>query len=107
MTSEAEGFDDETADKVLGWFADALGVEDWTPCDGTETWDGDVRGTIYSILKEARVWNDEDGSIARHPTMEAAEEIRRLREALLDIQRAAAIAVAGKTVAGEDRESRT
>lgn len=62
---ERGGFDDGTADKILGWLAEAVGAKDWSPCDGTETWDGDVHGSIYRILAAAGVWNEETGEIAR------------------------------------------
>lgn len=57
---------DQTADFILDKLAEALGVTDYTPCDGTETWDGDVAGTVYAILRAARVMDDE-GEVARHP----------------------------------------
>jgi hypothetical protein len=43
-----------------------LGDPAWTACDGTETWDGDVSGTLYNILVAAGVINPEDNSVARH-----------------------------------------
>jgi hypothetical protein len=33
--------------------AKELGVEDWTPCDGTEEFDGDLGGTLMNIVLEA------------------------------------------------------
>lgn len=33
--------------------AKELGVEDWTPCDGTEEYDGDLGGTLMNIVREA------------------------------------------------------
>lgn len=57
---------DQAADFILDKLAEALDVTSYTPCDGTETWDGDVAGTVYRILRAARVLNDE-GEVARHP----------------------------------------
>ena len=57
---------DLTADFILDALADALGVESYTPSDGSETWHGDVQGTLYVILRAARVMDD-DGNVARHP----------------------------------------
>ncbi|MGJ3630056.1 hypothetical protein AB5I41_31710 [Sphingomonas sp. MMS24-JH45] len=33
--------------------AKELGVKDWTPCDGTEEYDGDLGGTLMNIVREA------------------------------------------------------
>jgi hypothetical protein len=57
---------DEAATFVIEALAKALGVTDYEQCDGTETWEGDVSGTVYSVLKAARVIDDETGEIARH-----------------------------------------
>lgn len=50
---------------ILDTLAKALGVTEYAPCDGTETWEGDVSGTVYRILHAARVLNDEN-QVARH-----------------------------------------
>jgi hypothetical protein len=73
------GFDDATADKVMGFLCDALGVQwpDVEMGDGTETWDGDVRVTVTNILKAARVYDDEDGRVAR--LEDAAQGVDLLR----------------------------
>jgi hypothetical protein len=79
----AEGQDDVTADKLIGWLAELLKAEDWSPAEGTETWDGDVRGTLWNILVSSGVIDDEDGAIAMHASLAAAEaDAGRLREAL-------------------------
>lgn len=65
MPDDPEEAADWAADFVLETLAKALGVTDYTPCDGTETWDGDVAGTVYNILRAARVLNDEN-EVARH-----------------------------------------
>ncbi|WP_313326207.1 hypothetical protein [Sphingobium yanoikuyae] len=61
---KAKGMD-EGADFCIQTLAEALGVEDWDQADGSETWDGDVAGTIYNVLKAGRVYDDEDGRVAR------------------------------------------
>ncbi len=40
--------------------AKELGVTDWTPCDGTEEFDGDLGGTLTNIILEAMP-KDKDG----------------------------------------------
>lgn len=65
MPETPEEAADRAADFVLATLAEALGVKSWTPCDGTETWEGDVAGTVYEILRVARVLNDEN-EVARH-----------------------------------------
>lgn len=65
MPDDAEGAADWAADFIIDTLAKALGVEEYEPCDGTETWDGDVAGTVYNILHAARVINDEN-EVARH-----------------------------------------
>lgn len=56
---------DEAATYCIETLAKVLGVEDWQIADGSETWDGDVAGTIYNVLKAGRVYDDEDGRVAR------------------------------------------
>lgn len=65
MPETPEAAADWAADFVLATLAEALGVASWSPCDGTETWEGDVAGTVYGILRTARVLNDEN-EVARH-----------------------------------------
>lgn len=65
MPDNAEDAADWAATFVLETLAEALGVKEYTPCDGTETWDGDVAGTVYEILRVARVLDDEN-EVARH-----------------------------------------
>lgn len=62
----AQAFD-EGVTHVLGMFARYLDAKDWYTADGSETWEGDVNGTIGNILRSARVEHEENGSIARHP----------------------------------------
>lgn len=67
MTISAEEIEearDQAANFVLDKLADALGVKDWTPCDGTETWEGDVAGSVYSILRQARVLDPDTDELA-------------------------------------------
>ncbi len=59
---------DEGATYVMQSLADLLGVE-FTIREGSETWDGDVWATMYSILEDARVVDPWDNSIAKHVTL--------------------------------------
>ena len=68
-----KGFDDETADKILGWLAAALNVSNWDNDAATETWDGDVGSVLGRILVQAGVVSDWDGAIATHAKLKAAE----------------------------------
>ena len=67
-----EGGMDAAADKILDWLANAVGAKEYTTCDGSETWDGDVQGTIYAILKAGNVYDDEDGRVAKLADAQAA-----------------------------------
>ncbi|WP_028056292.1 hypothetical protein [Sphingobium bisphenolivorans] len=62
--AKSEGMD-AAADFCIQTLAKALDVDDWQQADGSETWDGDVAGTIYNVLVAARVYDDEDGRVAR------------------------------------------
>lgn len=64
---------DSGASFVLGTLADALGVASYTPCDGTETWEGDVANTVYEILREAGVIDRETDELRIMPVSAAAE----------------------------------
>ena len=73
---------DEAANFCIETLAKALDVDDWQIADGSETWDGDVAGTIYNVLKAGRVYDEEDGRVARledatpprHPAGDALRE---------------------------------
>lgn len=54
LNGELNLVQDVGADFVIETLAEALGVLTWTPCDGTETWEGDVTGTLYNILRDAK-----------------------------------------------------
>ncbi len=74
---------DNAADLILDCIAKALGVTEYTACEGSETFEGDVCGTVYSILKAGDVYDDEDGAVASLRAIKAAEAERDdLREAL-------------------------
>ena len=51
VTSQAE---DEAVNFVFDHLAGALGLGQWVGLDGSETWDGDVAGTLMGILRDAR-----------------------------------------------------
>ncbi|WP_394436728.1 hypothetical protein ACGGKE_07790 [Sphingobium naphthae] len=67
---------DKAATFCIETLAKALGIDDWQMADGSEEWHGDVAGTIYNVLKAGRVYDDEDGRVARledaHPPADAA-----------------------------------
>lgn len=84
-------------DSPLGWvydagvsyalarLADVLGVSNYTPCDGSETYEGDVSGTAGNILRASHLVNG-DGDIlsADEVTQSQADSarIKALEEAL-------------------------
>jgi hypothetical protein len=57
---------DIAADFVIRTLADALGCDNWHASDGSETWDGDVAGTVFNVLRAARVLHPETDEVARH-----------------------------------------
>jgi hypothetical protein len=94
---------DEAADFIFGVLEEALGNPTYSPCDGTETWDGDVAGTVYEILNASGLRNEDTGELAtaRAAAAEAAlsrrdEALRVAREALWNA-RAALLAAFGLT----------
>lgn len=78
-----EGEDDATADKIFDWLANAVGAKNWTGADGSESWEGDVHGTIYNILRTAGVLDEETDAVATW-TKEAAA-VEAMREAAIAI----------------------
>ena len=72
MPDDPQGAADWAATFVLKTLAEALGVTSYAPCDGTETWEGDVAGSVYEILRVARVLNEEN-EVARHPLLETTD----------------------------------
>ena len=84
---------DKAATFCIETLAKALDVDDWQIADGSEEWHGDVAGTIYNVLKAGRVYDEEDGRVARlevaHPPAAVAGEGEKLAELirtrLLDI----------------------
>lgn len=76
-----EGFDDVTADKIIRWLAKLLNAPDtWSPCDGTETWDGDVHGTLMRVLQAAGVIDEDTGVISTKADLDRLrEEVQELR----------------------------
>lgn len=67
LSAPAEGLEnakDEGANFVLDTLAKALSLDRWTIHDGSETWDGDVRATLFGILREARVLDPETDELA-------------------------------------------
>lgn len=88
---------DEGATYVLKSLADALHVEDWSIKDGSEEWEGDVWATMFSILVDAGVVDEDHHNVATHAkiigleraissltpdALKYRERLRRDREAL-------------------------
>ncbi|OHD05723.1 MAG: hypothetical protein A2095_04165 [Sphingomonadales bacterium GWF1_63_6] len=88
---------DEGATYVLKSLADALHVEDWSIKDGSEEWEGDVFATMFSILVDAGVVEEDHHTVATHAkiigleraissltpdALKYRERLRRDREAL-------------------------
>lgn len=82
--------------------AKELGVTDWTPCDGTEEYDGDLGGTLMNIVREAlpldqdneRMWPSDVATTIttlRTKLAEAEARVGRLRVALDPFARVARI----------------
>lgn len=69
-------------DFVLDVLSEALGDPAWTVCDGSETWDGDVAGTVYSLLRAAGVIDEDTGDTAMQRAKVAAADSLRARAAL-------------------------
>lgn len=64
---------DEGATYVLKSLADALGVTYWSIQSGSEEWEGDVGATMFSILVDARVVDEEDNAVATHTKIAGLE----------------------------------
>ena len=64
---------------AVNLLAKELGVDDWTPCDGTEEFDGDLGGTLMNIVLAAMPKN-KDGD-AMWP-----QEVRTVLTALAERQ---------------------
>jgi hypothetical protein len=85
---------DLAVDFVLGVLAEALGMASFMAADGSETWDGDVAGTVYALLRDAGVLDDEN-RVARHAEVQAREaavaaEMREACAKIVDAHAAAA-----------------
>jgi len=82
VTEEAA---DEAATFCIEALADILGVTDYAQADGSEEWEGDVRGTIYNVLVAANVVDEDDGRVARLASLASPErpvERERIESAL-------------------------
>lgn len=65
---------DEAAEFIFGVLEDALGHPAYSPCDGSETWDGDVAGTVYCILNASGLRNADTGELATARAERAEQE---------------------------------
>jgi len=77
LNSAKEEAKDEAADFILSQLARALGLETFTPADGSETWDGDVSGTVWAILRDAGVIDPETNKRVASSGWEAGAEAMR------------------------------
>ncbi|WP_367347545.1 hypothetical protein [Sphingobium yanoikuyae] len=62
---------DEGATYVLKSLADALHVEDWSIQSGSEEWEGDVWATMFRILIDAGVVEEDHHTVATHAEIAA------------------------------------
>ena len=62
---------DEGATYVLKSLADALHVEDWSIQNGSEEWEGDVWATMFRILIDAGVVEEDHHTVATHAEIAA------------------------------------
>lgn len=61
-----------------------LGNPEWTAADGSETWEGDVGGTLYNILVAAGVIDPETNAVATHDAAEKRAEEMAARVKVLE-----------------------
>lgn len=61
---------DKAVDHVFRELAHALGLETWSPQDGSETWEGDVYATMMRILYDAGVIDPNTNERAAIPSLE-------------------------------------
>lgn len=50
---------------AIQMLADLTGAKDYVGADGSESFEGDVRGTIMNVLKAAGLYDDETGAFAK------------------------------------------
>lgn len=62
---------DEGATYVLKSLADTLHVEDWSIQNGSEEWEGDVWATMFGILIDAGVVEEDHHTVATHAEIAA------------------------------------
>lgn len=62
---------DEGATYVLKSLADALHVENWSIQNGSEEWEGDVWATMFRILIDAGVVEEDHHTVATHAEIAA------------------------------------
>jgi hypothetical protein len=89
----------EAVNFVFDRLAKALGLEQWTVHDGSETWDGDVAATLYGILRDSRAIDPETDI----PAKEHWQAWARKR---LDIQSQHWLRAAKAALSGDMRELR-
>lgn len=55
---------DDAVDFVFNRLASKLGLADWQVVEGSEGWEGDVSATLYRLLVDAGIIDDETGAVA-------------------------------------------
>ena len=77
--AERDAAKDEAANFIFDVLQEACGNPSYNPCDGTETWEGDVAGTVYAILNASGLRNEDTGelAIARAEKAEAERDAAR------------------------------
>lgn len=82
-TSEAQ---DTAATFVFETLARALKVDNWTISDGSETWEGDVSGTLYGILRQAKVLDPETDELATARAEAAEAALAKANERIAELE---------------------
>ena len=67
--------------------AKALGLDAWTPSEGSETWEGDVAGTVYQLLRDSGAIDDYDHTPAAKALAAERAASALLRAAISGVDR--------------------
>ena len=82
----AQAFD-EGFTHACAMLARMLGDVEWEVRDGTETWTGDARNTLWSVLEGAGIADKETGELVRAPLSTAEGSKQAFAEALDALRR--------------------
>lgn len=97
---------DEAATFVFETLAEALKLVAWTIQDGSESWDGDVIGTLWHILYKAGVIDEWDNSLATTKLAAANTQVAVLTAALAAERERCAKIAEDHAYTGEGTEDR-